>query len=1057
MKTYKRMVAYQHPIIIYILNLLKTSCSYLLINSSTMENAKYHCGMFLFLVAFSMPILELHAQTLEKDSFYHRINEDFKLVKKGEYQAFYEATKKTMEDATAVLGPNHPTTIETRNKHGWALFRNSKIREAEAILDSNLQARLTYDPENYYYLAKSYETLSMMKIRLNKTKEGFYLGRKAIEVYDNHIDTMPLDYAMLVGNIADNYGKQWILDTAIMLTNKCIKIYEDNQLTDDPSYGYSINNQGNNYLMRSNFTLAQSYFKKAREILIEKLGPDHPQISNVVTGLGNCALYSGKIDDALQYFEEKLRIRSKTYGPENLKVAFAYQEFVQAYLMKENYEKALEYQFQALEIVENHYPSNKSSLCDYYNTLSEIYLKKGNPSLALEYITKAEKIADEIYKPGSHPLGLTKMYKVLYAQETQQYELCLDVVDQAIHCLQQSETSENADLAEALIQQSICLQKKQQLDEALASLEAAKKAITFESTNPNAYQEIVSNVTLLKSLSEEANIYRAKYQLAKDPVWLSKADKSYKDSHDFFNYVLSSFIEGESVSSLSTIQLANIEKGILNKIELAAVSNDKTHLKEALEWVDSHKSRLSLKNLKTIDTYIDNEETATLAYELKLKKENAHYYKTEILYVDSIAAIDLRSKLLLAQEEVAAYEQIIASKNQEYYSLFINAGKQDLPTLDQNTQVLAFFEGETNWIGFRYSNNQVFASILDLDNVQINDLLADIKSQKEVSKATQNIYNSLIVPLDIDPNQTNLIVIADGDLTKLPFEIIQNPTGNYLFQDYTISYASSLQMLAFQNSQASQAKEDLLAFAPSYHSTNEKSIDYGTEQTRFELGNLPGAKAEVSKIMSLFNGQTFTDLEATESQFFNYANTAKMLHLAMHSLIDPNEPLRSKLLFTNEETNGEYDNIVYAHELYNQKIDADLVVLSACNTGVGTLKRGEGLLSLSHAFAYSGTPALVYSLWKVPDQATAVIMEAFYTFIKEGNPKDEALRKAKLAYLQNDAIPASQKTPYHWAGFIASGNMSPISFAAFNNRLLICGIILLALGFIGFIWLRRKN
>jgi CHAT domain-containing protein len=119
------------------------------------------------------------------------------------------------------------------------------------------------------------------------------------------------------------------------------------------------------------------------------------------------------------------------------------------------------------------------------------------------------------------------------------------------------------------------------------------------------------------------------------------------------------------------------------------------------------------------------------------------------------------------------------------------------------------------------------------------------------------------------------------------------------------------------------------------------------------------------------------------------------------------------------------ENLLSAIEMYSMKLNSELAVLSACNTGVGQLYRGEGIMSFSRAFAYAGVPSAVISLWKVPDIATSKIMVSFYSYLKDGVSKDKALQLARQDFIKNNPEMAH---PYFWAGFILTGNNSPLSF-----------------------------
>ena len=163
---------------------------------------------------------------------------------------------------------------------------------------------------------------------------------------------------------------------------------------------------------------------------------------------------------------------------------------------------------------------------------------------------------------------------------------------------------------------------------------------------------------------------------------------------------------------------------------------------------------------------------------------------------------------------------------------------------------------------------------------------------------------------------------------------------------------------------------------------------------------------------------------ATESNM-KLLNSTGILHLAMHALVDDQDPMRSRLLFSNQIDSIEDGNL-YASEIYNLKLNSNLTVLSACNTGFGKIQRGEGIMNLSRAFQYAGSPNIVMSLWQATDGSTNQIMQNFFLNLKQGLSKDRALRQAKLAYLaQADPF---QSHPYQWATFIYMGNTDPVNF-----------------------------
>jgi CHAT domain-containing protein len=175
---------------------------------------------------------------------------------------------------------------------------------------------------------------------------------------------------------------------------------------------------------------------------------------------------------------------------------------------------------------------------------------------------------------------------------------------------------------------------------------------------------------------------------------------------------------------------------------------------------------------------------------------------------------------------------------------------------------------------------------------------------------------------------------------------------------------------------------------------------------------------EVSEIRAIFDGEAFLHRHSLKEQFLKNASHYRILHLATHACLDDRDPMMHRIFFS--------DGSVTASELYHLPLRADLVVLSACNSGMGKLAKGEGFMSLSRAFAHAGVPSMVISLWSVEDCSTSTLMKYFYQHLKSGLSKDEALRQAKLQYLNDSGN--LESNPFYWAGFVHMGD--PIALEA---------------------------
>jgi CHAT domain-containing protein len=207
------------------------------------------------------------------------------------------------------------------------------------------------------------------------------------------------------------------------------------------------------------------------------------------------------------------------------------------------------------------------------------------------------------------------------------------------------------------------------------------------------------------------------------------------------------------------------------------------------------------------------------------------------------------------------------------------------------------------------------------------------------------------------------------------------------------------------------------------------------------LLTLPGVREEVRRISRIMESQVYADENANESNFRTYADRYRILHLAMHTLIDDENPMFSRLAFSYPPADTSQDNFLHTYEIYNMKFNASLAVLSSCSSGYGTMQEGEGIQSLARAFAFAGCPSILMTLWEVADLSTVYMMEKFYNHLKGHNPKPVALRKAKLNYLQDaDELKAN---PFFWSSYVIIGDSSPVF--PLLPRILLINMFLLSL------------
>ncbi len=319
------------------------------------------------------------------------------------------------------------------------------------------------------------------------------------------------------------------------------------------------------------------------------------------------------------------------------------------------------------------------------------------------------------------------------------------------------------------------------------------------------------------------------------------------------------------------------------------------------------------------------------------------------------------------------------------------------------------------------------------------------------AKALYYMYINLIKPAEGYFAGKRLIIIPDEEIGWLPFDafLVNEPDRDrrdwdgvrYLINEYTLSYSYSSSMLKFTGGRKSKTR-NVFAFHPDYN-------DSGVNLT--SAGKLRGAAEEIGSIYKFFRGKKFSGERASETNFINVMSEPAIFHLAMHGISDTVNSKYSYLLFdTQSDTMS--DGKLYNYEISVAEIRSPMVVLSACNSGKGTLYHGEGLMSLARGFTLAGASSVVRTAWEVNDETSSMIMTRFYYYLSRGKYKDEALRLSKLDYLKE--IPPAFAGPYYWAAYEVMGNITPV---VNNRRILLLIIALIAGAGIIFYCLRRRR
>ncbi|WP_245896889.1 CHAT domain-containing protein [Kordia periserrulae] len=406
----------------------------------------------------------------------------------------------------------------------------------------------------------------------------------------------------------------------------------------------------------------------------------------------------------------------------------------------------------------------------------------------------------------------------------------------------------------------------------------------------------------------------------------------------------------------------------------------------------------------------------------------------------------LKNSVFNYKNEYNTFIDSLETNYPKYYTYKKNINIIALSEVQQNLQndelILQYIIGKEN--GFvtlitakkiqlqQLPKTEVLQNLINSYKNAVSKPFVSTDDKKEYEKVAQQLYQQLI-PFAQEKSIENkkITIIADGMLQYIPFEALLTDRKEYLIEKAQIQYNYSLSSAAQSRQNDTEIHKNFIAIAP----TTFKNEQFSTLATSSE---------ELKKLTNIFDATHFQYEKASKAQFTSAYGNYKIIHLSTHGGIDNTVPW---VAF--------YDEKLTLDELYFTKNRADLVVLSACKTSDGELKKGEGVMSLARGFFNAGAKSVVSSLWDINEKASTEIIQEFYKNMVAGDTKSEALQKAKIAYIQNHKN-TSEASPYYWSALTLTGDETPIEISQNSYWYYLLGGIVLS-GMIVFIRFKRRD
>ena len=852
---------------------------------------------------------------------------------------------------------------------------------------------------------------------------------------------------------------------------------------------YSLYEEGKKFRSSGEYTKSIETFQQAIELARETGSKEHEvkclrQMSVTYFELNNLQRYFSLNKDALN-IAQSLNHRKEEGRCLN--------NFGLFYEKLDNYSEALNCYDKALNIAQDLKEREEEFI--YLNNIGNIYDSIGNYIKALECLEKAlilaRQLKDDYYIfTAFNNIGTIFRSKGLTSDDKKDFDKALDYFDKCLAITKKPRDN----IEEAYAYKKAEVYVLNNIGTVCTDLENYYKSLKYfesgyekakEIEDSEAMGMILNNIGIVHynqgNYEESTKYYERAIVLAlgiegKKILWeayleiarsyqkqkkLIEALNNYKKSIDVIETLRSQInLEELKARYLGTDKRIEAYHYLIHLlVTLSQAHPEEEYSLEAFDYMERAKARAFLDSLELSNINMSQ------GFDFKLQNKEKELMKDISKLHAKLLAVEqsskeknvINEKLINKENDLESLQREMRIKSSGYKYLNPETATLDeaqRKLLDSNTAFFAYCLGKEHSYAFVITKKdfRIFP-LPSRENIQtkVSDYLKVISDKENKNfKLGYELFKTLVLP-GLDKHIKSIIFIPDDILHFLPFGtlITHKEKRDWLIKDYKIAYAPSIsslqEIIQRKKSNGPNPRMDILAFGDPYFGPWEAG-ENGSDifqnyysSNAFSFFRLKYSGFEIDKISSLFKKRkrkVFQREEANKEQLINHSlDDYKIIHFATHSIIDEKIPARSSIVLSLDEDLTQ-DGFLQMREIYNLKLNSDLVTLSSCQTGLGEFIKGEGIEGINRAFFYAGTSAVLMSLWAVNDQASYQLMERFYFHLRSSESIMSALRKAKLEMIDSNAL----SHPYYWAGFIVSGKADEIIFPHAINKLLFFGI-----------------
>lgn len=974
---------------------------------------------------------------------------------------------EAMQIADQALSDAIPRTDTSGNLYNNLILKKANLLsdmrqfgKAAALFDRNITIYLKKSSAVDTGLALAYNgigTLNLLQNNYNAALDAYY---KAINTYEKSNHTRNINYSGSLQNIGIVNSMTGNYEKAEQYFLKSLKVNQEVLRADDPKLASLYLNMGRFYQIVRNDTKAIEFMKRAESFYNSQNQSNSIAAGILFLNMGVLYIYSAEYEKAQSYLDRSLEIITSN-TPGNL------ADLVNIYLnkgfiaeKKGEYAVAREYYLKGLSIGDK-LPNAVKVL----RGLANVSVNMSDNASANFYHKAALDKSIEMFGEEHPESALTYLRYGDFLSVTGNSQ-ALFYLNKSLNYYIKAFGKQNIDVSTAYYYIGTYYFRAGNYNKAIDyfqhSLNAGFPGFSSQniSDNPVITREDL-NDNLLNPLTAKATALLFLYKSDTNRIELLKTSvATFNLSLKLIEMLRSTYQDEDSKMFISGNEKNTFANALLAQVELYHKTQNPEALEHAFSLSEKGKSAVLLSHLRDKEAKNIGGIPAELQAQDASLKSEIYFYNKQI-HDQKLTERPDEAKIKMWNSRIfelsRKQDELIQSIEKNYPAYYNLKYDNSVIALDQVQKKLSPQQALVEFtltdsilyvFAVNAQNKQLFTTKINKTLFENLSLLRQHLNGKEFNNytaadfrqfvsAAHDLYRALLLPVQSTIKGKELIIIPDGELGYLSFDVLLTSMPDttrqsykrlpYLIKQSALTYAPSATTF-FDDLSIKRAKNNgrILAMGPDYSSENAvlNQKDENGKLLRNTLTDLANTADEIHGLENYFNVKAYLGTNATETVFKKNAADYRVLHLAMHTLINNENPLYSKLIFFRSKTDSADDGMLNASELINMELHADIAVLSACNTGSGKMRKGEGIMSLSRDFFYAGVPGIIMTAWAVEDRSGVKLMENFYRHIAEGKPRHEALRLAKIEFLENCDKLTSH--PHYWAAYMNVGDISPL-------------------------------